>query len=186
MLQVFLFPASDLHLPLPHWLSSRGLDTDAVSSKDLPPLPSTTVGSISKAFIWGCSRSKAAQLCVFILGMQYLYLGVLKHVFGCGCVLSILVTTLILFSAMRLVRVFPDSALPTTQECFTLAQIFSSCFSSGPVPPPSRTFTTRILFQLCTSPTTASPPRGVAWRVLMLFSTLDLPLIPHSHKTHKA
>ena len=36
---------------------------------------------------------KAAQLYVFILGMRYLYLGVLKRVFGYGCALSVLVTT---------------------------------------------------------------------------------------------
>ena len=28
---------------------------------------------------------KAAQLCVFVLGTWYLYLVVLKHVFGYGC-----------------------------------------------------------------------------------------------------
>ncbi len=35
---------------------------------------------------------EATQLLGFILGMWYLYLGVLKHVFGYGCVVYILIT----------------------------------------------------------------------------------------------
>ena len=35
---------------------------------------------------------KAAQLCVFILGRQYLYLGVLSNVFGYGCAVFVLVS----------------------------------------------------------------------------------------------
>ncbi len=34
---------------------------------------------------------KAAKLCVFILGMQFLYPGVLRRVFGFWCALSVLV-----------------------------------------------------------------------------------------------
>ncbi len=37
--------------------------------------------------------SEAAQLCVFVLGMQYLYLGVLKCVFGYGYAEYVLVST---------------------------------------------------------------------------------------------
>ena len=46
----------------------------------------TLVGSISKAFCRVTAElGKAAQLCVFILGTGYLYLGVLKRVFGYRC-----------------------------------------------------------------------------------------------------
>ena len=49
--------------------------------------------SISKAFYKVVAkRGQAAQLCVFILGIPYLYLGVLKHVFGYGCVVYVLVS----------------------------------------------------------------------------------------------
>ena len=48
--------------------------------------------SISKAFYRVTAElGKATQLCVFILGVQYLYLGVLKHVFGYGCVVYVLI-----------------------------------------------------------------------------------------------
>ena len=45
-------------------------------------------GNISKTYIYiyraTVELSEAAQLCVFILGMQYLYLGILKYVLGMG------------------------------------------------------------------------------------------------------
>ena len=39
--------------------------------------------------------SQAAQLCVFILGMQYLHLGVLRCVFGVRYAVSVLVTSIL-------------------------------------------------------------------------------------------
>ncbi len=48
--------------------------------------------SISKAFYKvAVELCQAVQLCVFILGMRYLNLGVLKRVFGYGCAVCTLV-----------------------------------------------------------------------------------------------
>ncbi len=50
--------------------------------------------SVSKAFYRVVAKlGEAAQLCVFILGMQYFYLGVLKGVFRYGCAVFVLVTS---------------------------------------------------------------------------------------------
>ncbi len=51
--------------------------------------------SISEAFYKvAAKRGQAAQLCVFILGTQYLYLGVLMHVFMFRYVVYVLVSFL--------------------------------------------------------------------------------------------
>ncbi len=49
------------------------------------------VVSARHLYLLGLQQSKA-KLCVFILGMWYLYLGVLKAVFRFGCVVCVLVT----------------------------------------------------------------------------------------------
>ena len=64
----------------------------------------TPTCSISKAFFRAAAEpGKAAQLCVFILGTQHLYLRVLMCVFGYGCAVYVLVKSL---SALDIKRNF--------------------------------------------------------------------------------
>ncbi len=59
---------------------------------------------ISKAFYRVAAElGKAVQLCVFILGVQYLYFGVLKRVFEYGCAVNTLVIII------RSVILFPQA-----------------------------------------------------------------------------
>ncbi len=51
------------------------------------------LASASNIYRATAEPAKAAQLGEFISGKQYLYLGVLVRVFGCGCVVYVLVRT---------------------------------------------------------------------------------------------
>ena len=77
-------------------LSSSQGGSECVSTK-------TLASSISKAYLYmvAVEHGEGAQLCVFILGMRYLYPGVqrypgvLRRVFGYRCALSVLVALLL-------------------------------------------------------------------------------------------
>ncbi len=67
---------------------------------------------------------EAAQLCVFILDIQYLYLGVLKPAFGYRCVVCVLVTKQLLFVLSHCVppRNHAHSAPAESSRCVTEMQ----------------------------------------------------------------